>query len=215
MQDVISLSAKSPEASAALDAPDVDERHITSESDASSSSSHQLEGSLGNLSESDEVSDSHDDEVAGPSAEADRQARQVPTVILEVQEQREVVWQEQDTAGEGPVAPANSSAASTFFAKEIGFTDEAGLAKTGRSRCHHCGNMIGKGEPRFAYHYNCFRPSAWMHGFCVALFIQPGPPARKLQAIERLRSIKSDASTPTALQDAARSILRQLEVTDG
>ena len=152
-----------------------------------------------------DASDSEDDVVAAPSAVADETAKQVPSVLVEVQEQGEL----QDQLREAAVG---NGASSSFFAKEVGFC-ESDLAKTGRSKCRHCGNFIGRGEPRFAYHFSRTRPSVWMHGTCVASFVQAGPPDRKSQAVRNLQSVAFHSGTPPEVANAARLVLLQLEQT--
>lgn len=150
-------------------------------------------------------SESEDDVVAAPSVVADETAKQVPSVLVEVQEQGELQTQLRE-------AVVGNAEPSSFFAKEVGFC-ESDLAKTGRSKCRHCGNLIGRGEPRFAYHFSRTRPSVWVHGTCVASFVQEGPPERKFQAVGRLQSVAFHSGAPPEVASAARLVLKQLGQT--
>ena len=154
------------------------------------------------MSEASQDSDNPDGVAAGPSS-ARAEAEAVTSVNVEILQEQEMQLQAEETC-----PPGRSGPTSTYFAKTIGFSDEADLAKSGRSKCHHCQSPISKGSPRFPYHYHRLRPFAWMHASCVVPFVLAQPDTRREQALAVLTPAQHD-SRPLLAQAAAQ-IVEQL-----
>ncbi|CAE7787156.1 HERC1 [Symbiodinium sp. CCMP2456] len=156
---------------------------------ASTGSSPSNVGSSGASAPVSDNSDSEDDIVAAPSTTVEETSREVPSILVEVQEQRELQWQQQGSAVE-------RASSSSFFATEIGFC-EGDLAKTGRSKCRHCGDPIARGLPRFAYHYNRYR----------SLQAKPEAFSDNWQTVEMLFSSFSSTLAPAPMKFMLTGVL--------
>ncbi|CAE7193916.1 HERC1 [Symbiodinium sp. CCMP2592] len=178
---------------------------------SSSSSEESVKSSVsGGADDSDPADDSDgdalDEQVAMPSAAAEQSAREVvPDVTLEILQEEETKFQ---------IVEKNESQharSSTYFSKDVGFTIEADLAKSGRSSCFHCKSKICKNSPRYAYHYSRYRPYAWLHAGCVLAFVNAEPATRKAQALSMLRRISEMRADQPELASSAGELVRHLQ----
>lgn len=112
------------------------------------------------------------------------------------------------------VAQRQSKAAGTvrssFFNKFIGFKSEAGFAPSGRSRCYHCNQCISKGSIRYTYLWSLSRPERYMHGACVAPFVEADVTGRKTQAIEATNQIIIAQSEDLVIKNGTDKVLAEL-----
>jgi hypothetical protein len=130
-------------------------------------------------------------------AQREAEVESVEREIREARDQRQRITEQHPRTG-------------TFFDRAIGFSHEAGLAVTDRSKCLHCGETIMKGCVRFAYHFSRLRPPRWIHSCCVMSFVNKDPTARKPQAVQRLQFFAERQEYHEDVLAATRAILNEL-----
>lgn len=181
-----------------LQLPTVEPQHASSSSNASSSESSAT-----------------DQEVADPEQETETVVPASATAQKEQQNLNKLA-EEIQTMDSLKEEAAKKVHAPTFFTQELGLC-EAALARSGRSVCMHCRQLIQNQSVRFSWYHSKVKPPGWLHFFCVVEYAQQadqaGATADKLESIIQSQSSSSSSreiSASSNIVECARSILKAL-----
>ena len=113
------------------------------------------------------------------------------------------------TSGPSVDSSVQQVAYKSSFSKELGFS-EIHFAKSGRSKCWKCMQVIPQSQVRLSYYPSRIKPPAWIHAGCVVpLAVENGT---QQSTVQRLRHIKDAGLSDERLAQGLDALIQELSL---